>query len=653
MEVTILIAFLAYAVLTELRLVGLRRENARLRADIKRLTVSLVVACGTSAGAVAWPGPQKTRTYATTQRHPDEAVKEALIFLARVPVEDRPFYQFFHAYAESDQELYGATQDFRATLPMASTGPVIVRPFPVTKDARLWAVDIREGNWSRAAWQAVTKLDNTCRFPHVDFKLGAALRAELGVDADGTNTPHCEGVIPMAWFVRELQNSDKRRETVEDIVYYNLLYASERFGVFETVGPRQVKPASDPGPPKDPGPEPPLWKVLNWPGGVWADGKYYPPGAFTYTQETEEQKEAIRKAREKWRTDKARFVAWKERQASPTDHRGPRWVPKQVKKAVDRNFPRDLTDFQKKWGIDVSEQFLADQKLFKKNGVVVAGTWNDPRAGSIVSYNDRVLEFLNTTLGVSMRTRDFFRTSGRANPANLPLEVSLGQLEENAGEHIQTKADNYPAWLLTGAAKDGRKRAEFGDPHAVRASLDPHHGIVMTFDSCVICHYPASVVLAPGNDKVGRTLKGGANLLTFNKQDRQVIDQFFFDGDAVGGGWSYKVDGWRVPFARSLAAATKSGTDKEGWTGSEWVTVMERRRRYYDAPLNLARAAAELGYGPLAVMEACLYEGSVDAATLFLDAEPGVPRAVWDDDLFPRLARIIFLLRSVNGNLYN
>jgi hypothetical protein len=622
---------------------------------VNRISLSafvILVAALSGSPASGFPKLEQPRTFQTNPQHVDKAIIEALIFLeTKVDPYDWPRYQFFEFLDSSDALLEDDTINFRAYLPMVSTGPAVYRPIPIDEAGKVWAVDITRLGWNRLAVQSVTRLDTLCRQPHVNSQLAEELRRALCVDADGTKTPHCEGMLSGNWFVREIQETDRHRDDPENIAYYNLLYAKERFGEFKFVTDkhgRDLTKNAD-ATPTDPGRIPPLPKRKIWQGGVWpGDGHFYPQGAFDYYEESREQIEAIKRAREKWRQDKARFRDYQDTRTQPAD-RSAHYASPFIKVAepIDRNFPRNVNDWLDKWGAKAAEDYLAKEKFFKKNGTVIAGFRNNPRGGSIVSYNDRVNEFLNGPLGLVMRTRDFLKTADRrTNPAETPLEVSLGDVQEDASEHIAQKPDDFPAWMLAGAAKAGRKRVEFGDPHAVRNSMDPHNVLVLTMNACIMCHYPADVVLSPSNEKILDSLKRRNELLAYTPEETDVIDQFFHDSSAAKGGWKFKLDNWRSPFARSLAVATSSPAKPKGLSGAEWAILATANRNRYDEPVNLDQACAELGYPRLAVVVALYTLGSIDAQTLFLDAEPGVPRDVWDNDLRPKLAGLLAFARD-------
>lgn len=673
------VVFGCYVLWTEARLHRHRREIADLRARLVRSAgAALLLAAGRADGGppLSDVGPAKpVHAYAKDPGHPDSAIVAALVFLdQKVPPEEWCFYRFFHFLSVADEDLADEVGNWRAYLQMLNgTAPGPVRPLPVDAAGRVWAVDRRECGWSAAAFHAVAALDRTCTEPNVDHQLAEELRRTVGVGADpAALTPHCEGLVPGPWFVREVQETDRHRRDPENIAYYNLLYSRERFGDdFDPIGfvgpgergARRARPAGPVGTiptaappvPRDPGPEPPLPRKLIYRAnsGPWLDGRTYPYD-FEYVRETAEQVEENRKAREAWRAAKAAWRVARETTPPAAPARttlvpaAPIDLSKHGAGFVDRDFPKDADQFRERWGVKAVQDFLAKQRIFKSNGTIIAGFFNDPKAGSLVSDNDRVNRFANGPLGIAMETNDFEVTAGRKNLVNDPLGVALDDLDEDASEKIYQKQDDWPVWWLNGPKRDGAKRVESGDPHIVHDRVNGGTVIVQTLTKCVGCHYPSDVVLAPSNEKLKARLQRGQELLAYTKAQQLVVDRFFFDADARGPGWARNLKKWREPFAASLEYATRTGA-QPGWDGAKFASVSNTRRDWYDAPVRLGQAAAELGYPRLAVVAACLTLGDSDAAELALDGEPGVPRAAWDADLFPKLAAVLAYARDAEA----
>jgi hypothetical protein len=111
------------------------------RVTLSACLVVIVAATAPDADGFPLPHSPTPRTFQTNPQHADNAIIEALIFLeTKVDEADWPLYQFFEFLASSDDDLLDDVTNFRAYLPMVSTGPVVVKPIPIDKAARVWAV---------------------------------------------------------------------------------------------------------------------------------------------------------------------------------------------------------------------------------------------------------------------------------------------------------------------------------------------------------------------------------------------------------------------------------------------------------------------------------------------------------------------------------
>jgi hypothetical protein len=599
-----------------------------------------------------FPQLVKHRTFAQTPQHlDDELIKCLLWFRDKIEPNERPYYRFVDFPTDSDESLHDAVYYFHATLPSVSRGSAPVRPYPVDKAGRIWAIDLRLTRWTPKAFQAVTRIETHYREPHADHVLAETMRQAIGIEPDGTRTPHVEGLVPGRWFVREIMETD-RRDDPNDQAYYNLLYARERFGdVFDKSyksAPKVEKTDSGTGYPWNARVAVERADVWQVEGGVRKSAITLGKGSgFTVTNPADPgwYYGKTRSGIEGW------ILANTIERIPPDDKQLSTERYTKGDYFIDRNFPRDFDDWNKVWGGKAVQDFLDEQKIFKRNGAVVAGSRNVRGGGSIVSYHDRVIAFTRGGTGLLMRTWDFKKTAGRGNVANQPFQVALADLQEDAGEHIVEKEDGYPAWLLTNAAKAKRKRLEIGASDIVHASM-PGQVSVLTHYTCIYCHAPDSIILAPSNKKVINAMKGGVDLLARSPEEKDYIEAFFDNLDEKLE--KRKYDTYRFPFEVALKKATVNKLEPEGWTGEKWAKQTVDFRDWYDDPVSLDLAAAELGVSRLSVMLACLVEhqfriagkdaDAFDSGSLFFDFP--VPRDAWDDDLFPRLAAILAFARD-------
>lgn len=586
-------------------------------------------------GAVGWAGPPlhdvppdkfTPKFFVRTPKSPEDAARAWQAFLETVPETDRPFL-FAQWWGQTPDEYWRFLTLYRIKLQTVNSQSPLVHSLPVPgTDNALWFYDIRLAGQTTSARAAVARRDKVFREPFVSHQVAEGIRRLQGLRGD-VQTFHCESIVPGPWFLRHVEQVDGFSPT-----YYDLLYAEERFGkeVFGTglgsgnslhlggggFTPEPVKPVGRPWVDDKP-----------WP----VDGKRYPSGSFEWVPQAE--MDAYETA----------MAAWKKLQAGVAAPQKAPLPPGQVflEAKLLKDFPADLNDFEERWGSKAVNDFLAKQYLKVDNGEIVAGFTDDPKRGSIVSYHNRLLKFGANPFnngGVNASTKDFFASTGKKNLANFPKEAAFGLFEEDGGEHLFTLPNGFPAALITGAAKDGRKRVDAADGRLVRSSMDPHHGIVFTQYSCFVCHAPNDGVLAPGNRRLGGAVDAGTGPLVRNDPfTANVIREF-----VTGYEWKFQV--WRTPYARVIRAMTATEKDPRGWDGTRLAKETVDFVGWYDYPVGLDQAAAEIGIPKLGVMLLCLVEGSIDAQNLFLGE--AVPRAIWDEDLFLRLALIYSAVRD-------
>lgn len=91
-------------------------------------------------------------------------------------------------------------------------------------DRLLFAFDLREFGWSKAAFSAVARREPYFREPGIDSATAILLRKMISVEQDPKSL-HVEAIVRADWFFRETFESDRSPS------YYDLLYAKQRFGV--------------------------------------------------------------------------------------------------------------------------------------------------------------------------------------------------------------------------------------------------------------------------------------------------------------------------------------------------------------------------------------------------------------------------------------
>lgn len=617
-------------------------------------TIAAVLALGgawlvLSQDASAFPKTKDARpVYVKTLAHPDVALSSVVYHLTNlVPADARPFVRYFWFGATPDNRLVHDVTCFSAYLNKVNSLKLIYRPSPVPgTDYRLWAVDIRDLGWTVRAFSAVARRDKVFTEPNVDHYLAEKSRRLVGVAQDPV-TYHAEAVVPGSWFLWTIMSPGESETTN----YYDLLYANERFGPDVIEQPIDIPaavqnvPATIPSEPLEPAKRP-------WPGGVWkADGQYYPAGAFVY-QPIEEV--------EQWKKDHAAWLILKNAANAPANakqvvepnglklKKGVVLPPGVIIKGKPvKDFPTNLKEYQDRWGITANKEFVDKLGVFVDGGLVVAGSKSDPKHGSYVAYQDRVLRFTNGEFnngGAGMSTQDFLRTSGRRNPANFPVESALGLLEEDAGEHLTTLPNGLQAAMLTGGAKDGRKRLENADARVAHSSLDPRDVVVWNNSSCVICHARSNGVLTPSNNKIKEAIARGVRLNFLSKFDELTVNSWLDIEE-------WRLEQIRTPYKIALAKATQLTPDTPPWNGTQFSEATINFIGWYNQPVDLVQASAELGVPPLVTLVALMHllglenAGNFDSKNLFFGWP--VPRTVWDDDVLPELTKVIAVMRDV------
>lgn len=428
-----------------------------------------------------------------------------------------------------------------------SREPDVTLPRPVPSVPGLWWGYLDDWGWTHEAWQEVAEREPYFREPFVGREPAAYVRAAGGWQAKG-QFPHVVGVVRGDWFFRETVETDRSES------YYDLLYARERFGE----GGKAESYEED--------------ERFYWQGGVDKDGDHFPAG---------------------WYTRKVK----KQRRAGG--------------KGGDRNFPKNLADFDKAFGIDVIEKLIKDQKLQVTKGSVV------DEGLSIVSRHNRLLRRLPALTGYAWRSFDVKETSGKRDFG----ETFFFGFEHDAGEMIYSLPNGGQAYFLTVGGKE-EKRAEVGDNKVVNDTSDitVEQGRIKIGDarvrnpgSCVVCH-PRGIN-EPAN-LVADWQKAGI-VTKFADLQKEKEFRAFFKGvnDKV------KVD------QLQYEAHVK---ETSGLTPEQNSAEFKRFRAWYDEPLSVEQMARECGATVDELKFATHFSPRhrLQAATQGL----GMPRGTWEKD---------------------
>jgi len=167
---------------------------------------------------------------------PNSEVRDAVLFLEKVPESDRPYIRFFSTYAIPPdlRDKTALTLSFVChSLTGLSTDPNYVAGsyYPIATQSddnkvihhrlvpdsnTLYWIDLREYNWTPQSWEAVSKLDPYFVEPVVQHDRNSLLRLLAG-----------NAILRADWFI--YHGTDITAQSDRDIetkIYYELLYSS-------------------------------------------------------------------------------------------------------------------------------------------------------------------------------------------------------------------------------------------------------------------------------------------------------------------------------------------------------------------------------------------------------------------------------------------
>lgn len=480
--------------------------------------------------------------------------REALGDLVAVPEQDRPFTRYLALAALPDERVESwGVQVTNWWVHQLSTGPDVVVPARVSR--RMLRVDLRDYRWNAAAWAAVAAREPYTREPEVSPETAQSLRLLAGVRQD-PKTLAVDVVVRGDWLVRETMESDRSTS------YYDLLFANQRFKG---------------GAAKD------------------AEGKVefdHPGGRYTSptTGVTQELK-----AGRYWH-------AVKKTSAAPVAF-------------VD--FPKNLKDWDEFFGVTAVKELLAKQQINVENGAVVAGSSDDPKNGSIVARNNRVVFILPIPTGVALQTFDAKRTAGDTDYLENAPDVAVGNIKSDAGELLASLPNGGQAGLLI----DGQgNRAEVAPTTFAHNKADPRFVDVRTMMGCVTCHAPTGGFIPPRN-LVPEILADGVEVKIKDREVRNRVRAFYLD-------WDDKVKGWQRPYEKLITRTTATVKEPKGLTPAKLVAEFLAYRNWYDDPVSLEQAVRELGGKP----DPARFTGK--ARIVGLIRGRAVPRQAWESDVY-------------------
>lgn len=156
----------------------------------------------------------------------DHHVVAAVRYLRGKPAEDRYHTRFVSWMAVPRERLANAQRIMRWWLNQLSTETAVADVATVAgTGGTLWALDVRDFRWSRAAWREVARREPYCREPWLMHEAATLLRIRIGEELaeDKDGTAHVIAMVRADWLFRETI------ESARSTSYYDLLFAGQRF----------------------------------------------------------------------------------------------------------------------------------------------------------------------------------------------------------------------------------------------------------------------------------------------------------------------------------------------------------------------------------------------------------------------------------------
>lgn len=530
------------------------------------------------------------------------AALAAAHLLRNVPESEWPYTRYLSFHAVPDKQLDTFRKVLNWWLNQLSFEPAIASMHEVPDSGgRLFTVDLRDYRWNAAAWQAVAERDVIFQEPWVQAKEAAFLRKAIGAEVSAASLKAQRyPVIAIVWapqLFRDTVESDRTSS------YYDLLFAEQRF---VTGKPVEGAPGE-------------WWtREVHYKEGEWPGGK------VDFADDSGRAPIEMAKGKAFWYEQKFK-------------------VKKEGKNAVKFvDFPKDEDDWNKAFGIDLTKRFTGESKINLDYGAVVEGGRDNPKAGSIVALNNRLLVFTPTILGLATKTFDVKETTGERDFAQ-QLIFKGGKFRRgddvnavaDAGELLASLPNGGQAgFLINGVGK----RIEVADSRFANDTSDKRLNIgVRTPGSCVVCHAGSNGINPPRN-LVKEMLEGGVDV-RFSDRDQFNRFKAFFQG------WDEKTEPYTKAYGGLVDRTTRDPLKpkEKGWTGAKLSGEFAVFRDWYDTGVTPQQAALELGVTIEELKR--IGEGSPKARLAQLARGQTVPRRTFEVDVYREAA----LLLSAKG----
>jgi hypothetical protein len=207
------------------------------------------------------------------------------------------------------------------------------------------------------------------------------------------------------------------------------------------------------------------------------------------------------------------------------------------------------------------------------------------------------------------------------------------QAVRDAGELLAYLPNGGQAGLLVNGEN---KRIEVADAKFAKDTTEPPTSLesrVRNYGSCLVCHSPAGGYIIPRDLVKLGTDEGIA--AKFKDHDQYLRVKAFFRG------YEKKIKGIQDPYLDVVEETTRSEAKKgavvdkkeKGWTGAQLSAAVREFRDYYDAPLDAATAAAEMGE-PVEAAKRQFALSPFNRANQLLQGQK-IPRTTWEKDVLP------------------
>jgi len=296
-----------------------------------------------------------------------------------------------------------------------------------------------------------------------------------------------------------------------------------------------------------------------------------------------------------------------------------RYVIKETKtrakgSAANPGFPANERDVEKLLGVADTRKFIRESGINLQHGAVVEG---GEKGVSIVARQNRLLERTQGPIGYWWKTFDVKETSGKRDFA----ETLQKDFEFDAGEILFKLPGGGQGGLLVDSAgkvlnvADNRFAIDHSDSKDVR---------VRNYTSCIVCH--ESGIISPSN-LIQQMMESGIDIKFKDKKEARDARSFFL-------GWGAKLKADQDEHAEFLKRTS-------GYSPAENSVKWKRARDAYDAPVDMATAAAECGVSVQALRGVAAR--SVKARILNLVQGISMPRRTWETNGYEECQKLLHI----------